>query len=130
MSNQAPLTVTIQARVASLAVGVDAVEAVAQAAWAGTITAATYTPDATITGANTNSRTLTIVNETQTLTAGTLALVSGTNITAETAGAITLSGTAANVTFNAGDVIAFVSTHVGTGIADPGGLVQFTLSRS
>lgn len=130
MTSEAPLTQTLQARVPAAASGADATSPVAISPFDGTITAVTYSPDATITGANTNSRTITVVNETQTLTAATLALVSGVNATADLPKAIPVSGTAANVVAANGDAIAFVSTHVGTGIADPGGLVQVTFTRS
>jgi hypothetical protein len=41
---------------------------------------------------------------------------------------ITLSGTAANLVLAAGDTVIWNSTHVGTGITDPGGLVSVTLT--
>ncbi len=130
MSNEAPLTEVLQARVPAAAAGADATSPVAVAPFDGTITAVTYTPDATITGAVTNSRTITVVNETQSVTAATLALVNAVNAPADAAKAIPVSGTPANVAVAQGDVIAFVSTHVGTGIADPGGLVEVTFARS
>jgi hypothetical protein len=43
--------------------------------------------------------------------------------------AVTLSGTAANLVLAAGDT-NWNSTHVGTGITDPGGLVVVTYSRN
>lgn len=134
MPDTTPLIRTHQARVNAVGAGADATEDVAVADWAGTVTSVTYTPDATITGANTNSRTITVVNKAQdgtgTTTVATLALTSGVNIAGSDEGTITLSGTAANLVVAAGDVLAFVSTHVGTGIADPGGLVRVQLTRS
>lgn len=134
MPDTSPLTQTLQARVAAVAAGSDATENVAEAPWAGTVTGVSYTPDATITGAATNNRTLSLVNKAQdgtgTTVVATLSLVNGVNIAASDEGALTLSGTPANLVVAAGDELAFVSTHVGTGIADPGGLVQVTLSRT
>jgi hypothetical protein len=44
--------------------------------------------------------------------------------------AIPLSGTPANLVVAAGDELQWQSTHVGTGIADPGGRVEVTFNRS
>jgi hypothetical protein len=52
------------------------------------------------------------------------------NAAADDEKAITLSGTAANLVLAQGDTVIWNSTHVGTGITDPGGLVAVTLSRS
>jgi outer membrane autotransporter protein len=98
-----------------------------------TVTAVTYTPTAAITGANTNSRTLTVVNKggagAGTTTVATLALTSGVNAAAFDEKSLTLSVTAADLDLTADNVLAFNSTHIGTGIADPGGLVKVTLVR-
>jgi hypothetical protein len=53
----------------------------------------------------------------------------GTNATGFTKTVIPLSGTPANLNVSSGDVLAFTSTHVGTGITDPGGIVRVTLGR-
>jgi hypothetical protein len=60
----------------------------------------------------------------------TLALTSGVNLAADRENPLTLSGTPANLTVAAGDVLEFTSVHVGTGIADPGGLVEVEISRT
>lgn len=131
MTEEAPLVKTHTARVAAIATEAnDLTSEVAEAPFAGTITAVKYVPDTTQAGANTNSRTFTCVNKTKSKTAATLAQVSGVELTAATATAIPVSGTAANVEVAEGDEVAFVSTHVGTGIKDPGGLVEVTFSRS
>jgi hypothetical protein len=134
MPDTAPLTQTLQARVAAVAAGSDATENVAEAPFAGTVTGASYTPDATITGAATNNRTISIVNKAQdgtgTTVVATLSFGNGTNIAGSDEGALTLSVVAGATTVAAGDELAFVSTHVGTGIADPGGLVQVQVTRS
>lgn len=107
---------------------------VAVCPFAGTITAVTYTTPTAITGANTNSRTISVINKgaagVGAVVAAVLALVSGVNTVAFIPKAVTLSGTPANLVVAAGDVLDFNSLHIGTGIADPGGLVTITLSRT
>jgi len=53
---------------------------------------------------------------------------SGVNATAADENTVTLSGTPANLNLTAGDILQWQSTAVGTGIADPGGLVCVTVS--
>jgi hypothetical protein len=100
----------------------------------GTVTAVTYTPDTTITGAATNNRTVQLVNKGQTGAGSTviasLNFASGTNATGGDEKTIPLSGTPANLIVAAGDVLEWQSNAVGTGIADPGGLVKVTIDRN
>jgi hypothetical protein len=130
-SGEVPLVLTKTSQVDAAAVGVDTQTVVCEAPFAGSVSRVTYTPVTTITGANTNSRTLTVTERGATgvgsTNVATLALVSGVNAAADAEKALTLSA-AANLVVAAGDVISFESTHVGTGIADPGGqvLVEFT----
>lgn len=100
------------------------------APFAGTVTGVWYDPSSTFTGAATNARNWALNNYTQTLVPATF---TGTgsgaayNLTTGVANAFTL-GNAANVVVAKNDVLQFVSTHTGTGLADPGGLViaEFT----
>lgn len=100
----------------------------------GVITAVGYVPESTITGAATNNRTVSVVNKGQdgsgTATAATLSFGAGTNAAGLDEKAVPLSGTADNLKVTAGDTLLWRSTHVGTGITDPGGFVRVTLSRS
>lgn len=100
----------------------------------GTVTQVTYTPDGTITGAATNNRTVQLVNKGQSGAGSTvvasLNFASGTNATAADEKTIPLSGTPANLIVAAGDVLEWQSNAVGTGIADPGGLVKVTIDRN
>lgn len=100
----------------------------------GTVSAVTYIPLTTITGAATNNRSLSLVNKGQagagTTVVATLAFGNGVNAAANAATAITLSTVAGATTVAAGDVLQWQSTHVGTGIADPGGLVNVSFSRA
>jgi hypothetical protein len=93
----------------------------------GTVTAVTYTTVTAITGANTNTRSVSLVNKGQAgvgaVVVATLQFDSGVNTVAADEKAITLSATPANLLLVAGDVLQWQSTAVGTGIADPGGLV-------
>lgn len=98
--------------------------------YAGTLLSAAYYPAAAMTGDNTNSRAFTLVNLGPTnagsTSMATLALPTATNPPANTAAAMTLSVTPANLVFAAGDVLQFQSVHTGTGIADPGGTLLLT----
>lgn len=101
---------------------------------AGTIVGVTYIPDATITGAATNNRTVSIVNKgtagSGTATAATLTFASGTNAAAHDEKVIPLSATESDLVVAEGDVLAFVSAHANTGIADPGGQVIVEIDPS
>ena len=105
-----------------------------QAPFACTVTSVQYVPEAAITGADTNSRAVSLVNKGQagsgSTTVATLALTNGVNAAANDEKTITLSGTAANLALAAGDTLQWRSIHVGTGITDPGGVVRVTISRS
>lgn len=133
MSDMAPLSTTYSVSIPALAVGVDGLYNVTTAAWAGTLVSATYAPNAAIAGANTNSRTLNLLNGgaagNGTTNMASLPLVSGTNLTIDHETALVNNATAANLAVAAGDAIVFQSLHVGTGIADPGGRVTLVLSR-
>lgn len=134
MTIAAPYIQTIAASVAGTDTGDDASFAIGTADVDGTVTGVTYAPVSDITGAATNNRKLELVNKGAdgdgTTVVASLSFASGTDADAFDATAITLSGTAANLAVSAGDVLALVSTHVGTGIADPGGLVSVSVSRS
>jgi hypothetical protein len=85
-------------------------------------------------GANTNSRTLNVINKGQagagSTSVASLALVSGTNLAAFAPSAVTLSGTANNLVVAVGDVLQIQSLAVGTGIADPGGEFEILIDRT
>jgi hypothetical protein len=98
----------------------------------GTVSSVTFVPLVAITGANTNTRSYSLVNTGQNgagnTVVATLQMNSGTNAAVNQARTITLSGTPANLVVTAGDVLVWQSTAVGTGIADPGGLVSVSIS--
>jgi hypothetical protein len=97
-----------------------------------TITAATYTPKETIKGADTNSRTISVIDVTESaspVTAAKAALTNGIESPAGVAKALTLEE-AAKLKVKAGSNVVANSAHVGTGIADPGGLVIVTYTHN
>lgn len=98
----------------------------------GTITSVTYTTTTAITGANTNTRSVNLVNKgtdgSGSTVIATLQFNSGVNTVAADEKTITLSATAADLLVTAGQVLQWQSTAVLTGIADPGGLVNITMS--
>lgn len=135
MGDTAPFVRVIEADVPAVSTaGNDDDTVIFQAPFDCTVTTVEYVPEAAITGADTNSRTLSLVNKGQagsgSTTVATLALTSGVNATAYNERTVTLSGTAANLVLAAGDTVQWRSIHVGTGITDPGGLVRVTLSRN
>jgi hypothetical protein len=134
MSSLAPNVHVLTADAAPVAGGSDATIPVGVSPFAGVVTAVQYIPSATITGAATNNRTLSVVNKGQagggSTSVATIGFGNGTNATGFVNTTVPLSGTAANLEVAAGDVLAFASVHVGTGIADPGGEVRVTISRS
>lgn len=114
--------------------GNDQVSPVVEVPYAATVTGVFYTPDAALSGANTNSRTLTLYDrgpaDAGTTVIAQLALVSTVNLVLDTEKTITLSATPANLIVAAGDILEWNSLHVGTGITDPGGLVIVELTRN
>lgn len=132
-SDAAPFTRILESSVIATSAGSDASFIIGVALEDEVVTAVSYIPVTTITGADTNSRTVAVVNKgaagSGSTSVASLALTSGVNATAFDEKAVTLSGTAANLNVTAGDVLAFTSTHVGTGLADPGGKVRITLAR-
>lgn len=101
----------------------------------GTVTAVRYYPDAAIVGADTNSLTLSLLNGgndgTGTTSVATLALVAAAGTKNKLVDfALTLSGTAANLDIDDEDVLIWRSEKVGTGLLDPGGIVEVDIQRA
>ena len=132
MTDSAPVT-TISENVPDVATATDDTKILAECPFDGTVTAVSYTPDAAITGANTNTRRVALVNRgsagTGTTIVAELQFNSGVDAVAGDEETITLSGTAANLEVTQGDILAWESEAVGTGLADPGGLVQVGIRR-
>jgi hypothetical protein len=104
------------------------------ARFAGKVSSVQYVPEAAATGDNTNARTFTLVNKgaagSGTTVIATLALTTGVNLVAFVPKAATLSVTASDLVVAQGDELAWVSTHTGTGVVDPGGAVVVKGNRA
>lgn len=128
----APLGITINLQVAAAAQAVETV-GITEAPFDGTLTAAAIIPLTTLTGANTDSRTLQVFNRGQAGAGTTLmaskAFTSGVNAPAEAETSLTLSSTASDLVVASGDVIEVKSLHVGAGLAAPQLLARVSFSR-
>ena len=129
----APLINRQAETIPALAAGAASDQVIARAPFAGTVTGATFTPEAAITGDNTNTRTLVLQNRGQTggatTVVATLAFTAGNGAAQFDEKAFTLSGVAGATTVAEGDVLAVVETTAGTGLANPGGRVEVVFSR-
>jgi hypothetical protein len=132
-TGEAPLVRKLTADADAVAKGSDGSISVGPAPFAGKVVSVTYIPPSTLTGANTNSRTLKLVNKGQsgsgTNVVAEKAFTTGVNAAAFDETALTLSGTASKLEVAQGDVLALVSEHVGEGLADPGGEFQVKIER-
>src|SRR6185437_4380240 len=130
----APLERTLQATLPALGAAVAGDQVVGEALFAGTVTSVSYTPEAAITGDNTNTRTMTLVNKGQSgsgsTVIATLAFTTGNNAAAVDEKQFVMSVVANATTVAAEDVLVAVETVAGTGLATPGGRVEVVLSRS
>lgn len=131
----APLQKVIEADVPAVStVGNDDDTIVGQAPFDCTVISVQYVSETAVTGAATNNRTVSLINKGQagagTTVVASLNFASGVNAPAADEKAITLSVTPADLVLAAGDTLLWRSLHIGTGIADPGGLVRVTLARS
>lgn len=96
---------------------------------AGALVRAAYIPNAAVNGQATNSRTLNVLNGGASgagaVNMTSLPLVAGTNLLAGVENSL---GTSGALAVNPGDAIQFQSALVGTGLADPGGIIVVTLA--
>lgn len=134
MGALAPRNEKIKLVVPAVAAGSDGVVVLGKAPFAGVVTAITFIAAGLLTGADTNSRTVSVVNKGQNgagaTVIGSKAFIATKNAPAFDETEITLSVTAANRNVAEGDVLAYTSTRVGTGLADPGGFVEITIKRT
>lgn len=134
MSDLAPLEITAQAYAAPVATaGNDGATCAHIARVTGTIKSVSLVPSDTISGAATDHRTVSLINKgiagSGTKVIATVTFDSGINAPANKQKAITLSSDPADLAVKPGDVLMWVSTHVGDGITDPGGLVTLVVAR-
>lgn len=129
----APLIRVIEEGVPAAATAASDDTLLGQAPFAGTVTSVLYVPEAAITGAATNNRTVSLVNKGQdgtgTAIVATLTFASGTNAAANNEVTVPLSGTAADLVIADGDTLQWRSVANGTGLADPGGVARVSVSR-
>lgn len=134
MPDSAPLVRKLQATIPALGAAVAGDQVIGEAPFACTLTSATFTPEAAITGATATARTFTIVNKgaagAGTTVMATLAFVDTVNGVAFDEKAFTLSAVEGATTAAEGDVLAVVEAVAGGGTANPGGLVQVELTRA
>lgn len=132
---RAPLVERLQQTVPGEATaGNDKSVAFRRAPVGATVESVTYAPNALITGANTNTRRVALINRGQSgsgsAVVAELQFNSGVNGPAFDEKSLTLSATTANLKLVEGDILEWLSDAVGTGLADPGGLVVVKMSRS
>lgn len=129
-----PLVRTVQATIPALGAAVAGDQTVGEAPFDGTVTAVTFTPEAAITGDNTNTRSLLLHNKGQagagTTVVATLAFTTGNNGVAFDEKAFTLSAVAGATTVAEGNILAVVETVGASGLANPGGRIEVTMSRA
>ena len=134
MSGLSPHVERLQADVPAVAATTTTSTAILEVPFAGTVTAVSYTPVANITGNTTNTRTFTLVNKggdgNGATVIATRAMITGVDATDFNEDALTLSVVEGATTIAEGDILAWVSTHAASGLADPGGLVQVYVSRT
>lgn len=129
-----PFTRVIKVNVAAVTIAADLETDAGVVPFDGVVSAVSYIPSTVLTGTDTNSRTVVVVNKgaagSGTTIVATKAFVNGVNAPADVATPITLSATAANLVVVAGDILVVQSNHVASGLVDPGGLVEITVTRS
>jgi len=122
-----PLTRTINAELAPVPQAASTEAEIGAAPFTGAVQFVTWTPDATTAGSPApNSRTLQVIDHGPSYPKGVpvpipLAATGTTTPNNPTTGGAPVA---------AGDVLAFLSTSVGTGIADPGGELAVVADRS
>lgn len=135
MADTAPLTRTLTTTIpAQGTAGTTGDQVLGAAPFAGTVTAASLTPEAAITGANTNNRKFAIVNKgangAGSREVAAITFASGTDAAAFDEAALRLTATEANLAVAAGDILAVVETVNGTGMTHAGGHLQVEISRA
>lgn len=133
-TGQAPLLHEMKQVIGAQATAVADDITIGRLPFAATLIEAFYIAEADITGVNTNTRRHAIVNKlldgNGNVEMASLQYNAGVNTTDFDEKDLTLSGVPANLVGAEGDIIAFRSGVVGTGLADPGGTVVCVFSRN
>lgn len=135
MTDTAPLQRVIEVTIPAATAGTGQTIVIDSVPYAGVVSAVSFIPVSTITGQATNYRTAVVNNKGQdgsaTVTVASVAFSSGSVVHyGSDENSVGLSGTAANLVVAAGDVLVWVESVTGTGLAQPGGKVRVTLDRS
>jgi hypothetical protein len=135
MPDTSPLVHTFRIQNVGAAAAADKETKVGECPFAGTVTRVAVIMDTTLTGANTDSRTLQLFNRglagAGTTKVAETAFTSGVNAAADDNTELTVITAASANVVAAGDVLEFKSLHVGgTGLADGGGQVIVEITRS
>jgi hypothetical protein len=129
-----PFKRTLTIQVPASATNADLVTILGKAPFDGTVSAASFTPNAAITGQNTNTRRVAIENRgaagSGTTEMAAVQFNSGVNGVAFDEKSLTLSVVADALDVVAGDVLVVNSTSPGSGLADPGGLYVVEITRA
>lgn len=129
----APSVISREMPVPAVTIAATTSTPILEAPFAGAVSGVQFTPAAAITGANTNTRKVELINKglagAGTTVMATLQFDAAVNGVAFDEKDITLSVVANALNVVAGDILAWVSTAVGTGLADPGGRVQVAFTR-
>jgi hypothetical protein len=118
----------LEQHIPARATAVDGQTTVGEAPHKSRVIGVSFIPDAAVVGADVNTRRLSLVNRGQggagNVEIAFLALAAGVNISENDERAFTLHATHANRNVEKGDVLEIVSDAQGSGLADPGGLIQ------
>lgn len=127
-----PLTRRYKANVPTVVTTASSLSFVDTTYEAETVSSVIYVPAGAVTGAAAG-RTLTLYNRSAagaTTVVAQLTLASGTNLSDNVPQAITLSTTSANLLLAASAILEWESIATGSGVVDPGGLVQVNTTRT
>lgn len=129
-----PFQRVLTADLPAAAATVDPAVIVGEVVEAGVVSKVEYIPSAAMTNNTTTGRTYTLYNRGSgagtTKIAELVAATTTGDLVDNVPKIITLSATAANLNVAAGDVLEFISLHLSTGVAEPGGEVRVTVGRS
>jgi hypothetical protein len=132
-TDQAPFIERATQSVPAVAAATTDGNVVGRAPFKGVVRSVTYTPKVAIAGVNTNTRRVRVFNRRQDGSGATvvadLQFNAGVNATAFDERDIPLTATVADRDVAEGDILEFRSESVGTGLADPGGVVAIEFQR-
>lgn len=132
-SETAPVVVRAERMHDAVASELDKTTVIGEAPFDGLIKGVLYTPKASITGADGDTRSLLVRNKGQdgsaTVTVAQITFSAGTDATGFAELAIPLSDVLGDTYIVAGDIIVLESVHSGDGLADPGGLIKIEFTR-